>query len=107
MDRLWTPWRYSYVSKAAPAAACIFCDKAKPGSDEENLVLYRASRNYVLLNLFPYNNGHIMVAPYEHVPTLEEVAEETAVEMFRLARREKEHLDPTLSDDYVPTEPTN
>jgi ATP adenylyltransferase len=87
MDRLWTPWRYTYVSKAAPSVTCIFCDKANPGDDKANLVIYRARHSFVLLNLFPYNNGHIMVAPYEHVATLEELSEEAAIEMFRLTRR--------------------
>ncbi len=86
MDRLWTPWRYSYVSKAEPVSGCIFCEKAKPGDDEENLVIFRAAHNFALLNLYPYNNGHIMVAPYEHAATLEAVAEETVVEMMRLTR---------------------
>ena len=87
MDRLWTPWRYAYVSKSAPVDGCIFCAKAKPGDDEENLVVYRGERNYVLLNLYPYNNGHIMVAPYEHAATLAGVEEDTVVEMMRLARQ--------------------
>ena len=87
MDRLWTPWRYAYVSKAQPFDGCVFCEKAKPGADEENLVVFRAERSYVLLNLYPYNNGHIMVAPYEHVATLEGADEETALEMMRLTRR--------------------
>ena len=87
MDRLWTPWRYSYVTKAGSTPGCIFCEKAEPGSDEENLVVYRGEKNFVLLNLYPYNNGHIMVAPYEHVATLGDAAEETAVEMIRLTRR--------------------
>jgi len=87
MDRLWTPWRYTYVSKAEPVSGCIFCEKAKPGDDEKDLVVYRAERNFILLNLYPYNNGHLMIAPYEHVATLEGAAEETAEEMMRLARR--------------------
>ena len=86
MDRLWTPWRYAYVSKAAPRGRCIFCEKAEPGKDEENLVVFRAERNFVLLNLYPYNNGHIMIAPFEHVATLEEAAEETVLEMMRVVK---------------------
>ncbi len=86
MDRLWTPWRYAYVSKTAPRGACIFCEKGRSGDDEENLVVYRAERNFILLNLYPYNNGHIMIAPFEHVATLEEAHEETALEMMRLVR---------------------
>jgi ATP adenylyltransferase len=87
MDRIWTPWRYNYVSKAEPSSGCIFCEKAQPGNDEENLVLYRGELNYILLNLYPYNNGHVMIAPYEHVATLEGVSVATAEEMMRLVRR--------------------
>ena len=85
MDRLWTPWRYSYVTSEAPAG-CIFCEKASCGDDEAALVVHRSTRNFILLNTYPYTNGHIMIAPYEHVATLGEAAEETVVEMMLLAR---------------------
>jgi ATP adenylyltransferase len=87
MDHLWTPWRYSYVSQAKLPTGCIFCDKAASTNDEENLVVYRAAHNFVLLNLFPYSNGHLMIAPYEHAATLEQTSEEAVVEMMRLARK--------------------
>lgn len=91
MDRLWTPWRYSYVSREAPAA-CIFCEKGVSGDDEASLVVWRGARNFILLNAYPYTNGHIMIAPYEHVGTLAEAAEETLVEMMLLARRAEQVL---------------
>lgn len=87
MDRLWSPWRYRYVSGGTGSGGCIFCDKPRSGSDEENLILHRAEHNFVLLNLYPYTNGHIMIAPYEHVAALEDAREETALEMMRLARK--------------------
>ena len=86
MDRLWTPWRYSYI-RAAPSPGCIFCEKASASDDEAHLIVYRAQRNFILLNLYPYTNGHIMIAPYEHVATLGEASEETLAEMMLLARR--------------------
>ena len=92
MDRLWTPWRYTYVSKAASTSGCIFCEKAAARDDEDNYVVYRADRNFILLNIYPYNNGHLMIAPYEHVATLEEASEQTLAEMIRLARRTETHL---------------
>lgn len=91
MDRLWTPWRYSYVSSETPAA-CIFCEKGVSGDDEAALVVWRGARNFILLNAYPYTNGHIMIAPYEHVATLAEAAEETLVEMMLLARRAEQVL---------------
>lgn len=87
MDRLWTPWRYAYVSKAKPSGGCMFCEKARSEADREDYIIHRAERNFILLNIYPYNNGHVMIAPYEHAPTLEQVAEETVAEMMRLARR--------------------
>ena len=87
MDRLWTPWRYKYVSTARESEGCIFCDKPASGRDEENYIVYRAERNYVILNAFPYTSGHVMVVPYEHVPTPEEARDETLTEMMLLTRR--------------------
>ena len=92
MDRLWSPWRYQYVSAGAPASECIFCEKAAQNNDAENFVVWRGRRNFVLLNLYPYTTGHLMVAPYEHVPLLEEAAEETAIELMLITRRAQKHL---------------
>jgi ATP adenylyltransferase len=87
MDHLWSPWRYRYVQKADPSDACIFCAKSQAGEDEKNLIVHRARYNFVILNLFPYTTGHLMVAPYEHVSLLEAASEEAAQEMMLLARR--------------------
>ena len=86
MDRLWTPWRYRYISAARKAEGCIFCDKPAQAADEENYILHRAEHSYVILNAFPYTSGHLMVAPYEHTATLEDVREATAIEMMLLMR---------------------
>ena len=86
MDYLWSPWRYKYVSQCGAPTGCIFCEKSAAHKDEENLIVHRGRLNFVLLNLFPYTNGHLMVAPYEHVASLEEASEETLVEMMQLVR---------------------
>ncbi len=86
MDRLWSPWRYHYVSKAEAGGPCIFCDKASPRDDAEAFILRRGRFNYILLNLYPYTTGHVMIAPYAHLATLEELPEETLVEMMLLTR---------------------
>ncbi len=91
MDRLWSPWRYRYVSHANPDATCIFCSKPS-GGDEAGLVLYRGVHNFVLLNLYPYTNGHLMVAPYEHVADLERLSGEAAIEMMALTQQAVGHL---------------
>ena len=87
MDRLWSPWRFRYISSAPASQGCIFCEKHVNAQDQQNLILHRAQHNYVLLNLYPYTNGHLMIAPYAHVATLEELAGEAATEMMRLAQR--------------------
>jgi ATP adenylyltransferase len=87
MDRLWSPWRYRYVSTAASSDTCIFCAKAAAHDDRANYIVLRAERNFVMLNLYPYTSGHLMIAPYEHVATLEEAHPETAAEMMRLMVR--------------------
>jgi len=89
MDRLWTPWRYQYITKSAPPAGCIFCAKASAllDEDDDQLIVHRATHNLVLLNLFPYTCGHLLIAPYEHVDTLAGASEEAAAEMMALARQ--------------------
>ena len=92
MDHLWSPWRYRYISTAEPTAACIFCEKSQEDRDEHNLILHRARHNFVLLNLFPYTSGHLMVAPYAHVSTLEHAQEDTVAEMMLLTRIAQKNL---------------
>lgn len=92
MDRLWSPWRYRYVSRAEPTDACIFCAKAGEARDQENLVLYRGRHNFVLLNLYPYTTGHLMVAPYAHIAMLDELPVEAAEELIRLTRDAVRHI---------------
>jgi ATP adenylyltransferase len=65
MDKLWAPWRMAYIEVDAPSG-CIFCDKPSAGDDRRELILHRGKLAFVLLNKFPYNNGHLMVAPYRH-----------------------------------------
>lgn len=93
MDFLWTPWRYQYVTKAGEAEECIFCAAAADTAhDRERLVVHRAERNLVMLNRYPYTSGHVMVVPYEHAARLEEVRDDTLVELIRLARLAEIHL---------------
>jgi ATP adenylyltransferase len=92
MERLWSPWRYNYISKASPADACIFCAKLAENRDRENFILLRARHNFVMLNLYPYTNGHLMIAPHEHVPTLQDAHLDTLAEMMALTRESETHL---------------
>jgi ATP adenylyltransferase len=65
---------------------CILCELPKEDKDRENLVLYRSSHNFVVMNRFPYNNGHVMVVPYMHAPSLDEFDDETMLDFMRVTR---------------------
>jgi ATP adenylyltransferase len=91
MDRLWSPWRYRYIS-TGPGGGCIFCEKAASSDDRGNLVVMRAKRNFLLLNLYPYTNGHLMIAPYQHVATLEDAQPAALDEMMQLTARAQKAL---------------
>lgn len=71
LDRLWAPWRYEFIKKAAGGKhKCFFCAYARASErDESNLVVYRGKSSFCVLNKFPYSVGHVMVAPYRHVPS--------------------------------------
>lgn len=88
MDHLWAPWRMAYIANGGTSdEGCIFCVKAAEQRDEENLILYRGQRCFVIMNLFPYNNGHLMIAPYNHVPSIEDLDTETLAEMMVSAQK--------------------
>lgn len=100
MDYLWSPWRYRYVSQAGKTEGCPFCLKnaADPSQDRDNLVLHRGQFNFVLLNLYPYTTGHLLITPYAHVANLDQLPPETLVEMMALAQR----LQTALKSCYNP-----
>jgi ATP adenylyltransferase len=99
MERLWTPWRLAYVTGAVGGASdhCIFCD-AGPDSSRDELVLVRTPLSYVVLNLYPYNNGHLMVVPKRHVATLASSTSEELTDLMRLTR----HAEIALAEAYTP-----
>jgi ATP adenylyltransferase len=74
-ERLWAPWRMQYVEgpKTPSGGGCIFCDKPAEDDDAETLIVHRGEHCFVILNSFPYNNGHVMVVPYRHVARLDEL----------------------------------
>ena len=86
MKRFWTPWRMAYISNDKKDEGCVFCQKLAQGpeQDRQNYVLFRGQYTFVILNLYPYNNGHLMVLPYEHVGSLEELPLEVQAEMMHL-----------------------
>lgn len=82
---LWAPWRAKYIVNS-DSGGCIFCEKSESSEDEKNLVLYRGKNAFSLLNIYPYNNGHVMIAPYEHVGELPLLKKEIFYEMQDIVR---------------------
>jgi ATP adenylyltransferase len=86
MKRLWAPWRVSYIREPSPKG-CIFCSKPGENKDTENLILYRGKNNFVIMNAFPYNPGHLMVVPYRHLGKIEDISPEERIEHYELVSR--------------------
>lgn len=86
MEHLWTPWRLAYITGAAQTTECVFC--IAPRTPEgDALIVYRGETCFVILNLFPYNSGHLMVVPSRHVGTLAEATSEELTELIEVTRR--------------------
>jgi len=86
MEQLWAPWRIKYI-EIAKQEGCILCDKPREDNDEPNYILYRGQKNFIIMNSYPYNAGHLMVAPYRHVAALDELTDDELREHFALASR--------------------
>jgi len=87
MERLWAPWRMAYIAPKTPQPQeCIFCTQPAENRDEEHHILYRGERCFIMLNLYPYNNGHLMIAPYQHIGTIEKLPVETLTELMAQAQ---------------------
>ena len=99
-ERIWAPWRLEYVKDAAKDVEdeCIFCAKPADEDDEANLIVHRGGRCFVILNKYPYTNGHLMVAPFEHLATIQELDAATVGELMALAQRAMS----VLEDAYSP-----
>jgi ATP adenylyltransferase len=98
MKYLWSPWRLEYLT-APKTNGCIFCQAAESDDDRESLVLLRGERSFLILNRYPYNNGHFMVVPYAHVPSLEDLDTATLTEMMLQLKRGLAALRATMSPD--------
>ncbi len=86
MKQIWAPWRIEYI-RMEKSDGCILCDKPKQGNDALNYILYRGAKNFVIMNAYPYNPGHLMIAPYRHIANLEELAKEERHEHFDIVSR--------------------
>ena len=97
MERLWSPWRHAYVTRSSDPAACVFCS-AHDSDDGRALVVHDGATCFVILNLFPYNGGHLMVVPRRHVATLGGLRDDELVEVARTTRL----AEAALTEAYQP-----
>jgi ATP adenylyltransferase len=98
MDYVWTPWRYRYIANAAKDEGCVFCRSFEANDDPQTLIVHRAEKNFIILNRFPYTNGHVMIVPYSHLGDLAAVPPDTLSEMMLLAQR----VEKALEENYHP-----
>lgn len=81
MQHMWAPWRMAYLT-GYPCEGCVFCQKAAEHDDEANLIVARRELCFITMNLYPYNNGHLMVVPYRHVASLEDLTSEELLDLM-------------------------
>ncbi len=84
MPKLWAPWRMAYIDgiDTPKESGCIFCEKPKEDRDDENLILHRGETCYIILNRFPYNNGHLLIVPYRHTADIGDLDARTRCELL-------------------------
>jgi len=87
MEKLWAPWRMTYIKQAKKNKGCLFCKKLKEAKDEENYILVRSKLAFVMLNIFPYNSGHLMIVPIRHVGEVEDLKTKESREMISLLQK--------------------
>jgi len=97
MDRLWSPWRLQYVTSTGDPRGCVFCE-AISSAETAPLVVHRGHECYVILNLFPYNSGHLMVVPNRHIATLSASTHEERCELMDLTQLAER----ALTEAYAP-----
>ncbi len=94
---LWAPWRIKYIQGLEKQHDCFICHNSKtPQNDDENLVLWRTDKTIVILNRYPYNNGHLLIAPIRHIPDLSKTTDEELLEMTKLIRESQKALSLTI-----------
>ncbi len=92
MKNIWAPWRIAYIQEHSKEDGCFLCNSYQDNHDEENLVVYRGNECFCMLNKYPYNSGHLMVAPNKHKPDISDLTEHEMTEIMKLTRDMKELL---------------
>jgi ATP adenylyltransferase len=96
MKNLWAPWREDYVKNVDKLKGCFLCNCLKTKSELKNLIVYKGKHSFIVLNRYPYNNGHLMIAPFKHIGNIEDLSEDEAKEIFLLGRK----IIPILKEVY-------
>jgi len=86
MKTLWAPWRIDYIT-GGKKEGCIFCDKPKEGNDKKNLILYKGETSFIIMNRYPYSNGHLMAVPYRHINYMPELDHKERLELMNLTTK--------------------
>jgi len=98
MKRLWAPWRLEYIkSLQDDDQECIFCQKPKETDDKKNLIVYRSDLSFIIMNKYPYNNGHLMVVPYKHEADLTKFTDDILLDMQHLLQLSLKALNDTMN----------
>ncbi len=98
MKQLWAPWRMEYIQMEKPKG-CILCDKPKQKDDADNYILYRGDKNFIIMNSYPYNSGHLMIVLYRHIANLEEFTDAERNEHFEIVSRSVKILKQAFKPD--------
>jgi ATP adenylyltransferase len=99
MKVLWAPWRMEYILSDQKESGCIFCPGSDRNEDKERLILYMGERSVVIMNRFPYINGHLLVAPIRHVPDLKSLSDDDTLEVMQVVRGSVEILRHVMKAD--------
>lgn len=101
MDKLWAPWRATYINGSEKTKGCLFCKVSgdKQSHDRKNLLILRSKHVFGILNKFPYNNGHLMVCPYRHIKDFKRLNNEEIIDLFHTISRMQELLKKVLKPD--------
>jgi ATP adenylyltransferase len=94
MDKLWAPWRIKYIKKIKKRKGCLFCQSIK--SKKNNYVVFKTKYSICMLNIFPYNNGHLMVSPKKHIKDFSRLSQEELLDLMKTLNKAKELLDKVL-----------
>jgi len=99
MDYLWSPWRYQYIANIKNTRACVFCIGESVEHDEEKFILFRGKYNFVILNIFPYTTGHLLISPYQHLSDFSDCSPGQITEMMDLAGQSKLAIESSYHPD--------